>query len=270
MKALDRLEGFIREMVERPAALLGSRRLHPMEMAAAVTRALEGGALPLADRVLVPDVYTIQLHQDDFARFAGARQTLEREFAEYVHRLALERGLTLSAPATVTIQPGTGPRPGTVQVQTRYSDHAATPASPARRDKPASRPTGAGPLHTEGLAPPRGAPSPPAPAPRPDGAAVAWALETLDEGGHVLQRHPLGESGVIIGRNTEAGLTVADPEVSRRHARIDFVAPRFYLQDLGSTNGTLVNGRKVSGRHPLADGDTIHVGRSRLRVRRGG
>jgi hypothetical protein len=263
MKALDRLESFIREIVERPAALLGGRRLHPMEIAAAITRALETGALPLVDRVLVPDVYTVRLSPEDHALFAGARRSLEREFAEYVHRLALERGLTLAAPASVTIEQSATVRPGAVDVQTRYTDDAAAAAAPV----PAARRTIPAQAHTELIAPTRDGT-----APRKrsaEGAAGTWTLEVLAEDGTVVRRQPLAASGIVIGRNAAAGLALADPEVSRQHARIDFLAPRYYLQDLGSTNGTLVNGRKVNGRHPLADGDTINVGRSRLRVRRG-
>ena len=61
MKALARLESFIQDLIERPAWLLSQRRLHPIELAQALTRALEAGALTLADRVLVPDRYTLRL-----------------------------------------------------------------------------------------------------------------------------------------------------------------------------------------------------------------
>jgi FHA domain/FhaA, N-terminal domain len=258
MKALARLEGFIQELVERPAWLLTARRLHPLEMAAAITRALESAALPLADRVIVPDAYVVQLGSEDFGLFDGKRATLEREFAEYVGRLAVERGLTLNAAASVAIVEMPGVRTGTVQVRTRFSEEP-----PQRRDAAGTvmrrRPPGQ-PGLTERVAVHENGPA----------AAGVAALEVVAQDGAVLRRIVLPADTVVIGRRAASAVMLDDPEVSRRHARVEYVTPRYYISDLGSTNGTFVNGRKVNGRHPLTDGDTIDVGQTRLRFRRGG
>jgi predicted component of type VI protein secretion system len=70
----------------------------------------------------------------------------------------------------------------------------------------------------------------------------------------------------VIGREG-TDIVVADPEVSRRHAAIRQHGDGIAIEDLGSTNGTLVNGDKVKGLQPLNDGDSVRVGNTVFRVR---
>ncbi len=70
---------------------------------------------------------------------------------------------------------------------------------------------------------------------------------------------------LVIGRGRSADLVIAEPTISRAHAAIGYEPAGFYLQDLGSTNGTKVNGQ----RSPLArlkDGDDLQLGRLQLRI----
>jgi DNA-binding winged helix-turn-helix (wHTH) protein len=67
-----------------------------------------------------------------------------------------------------------------------------------------------------------------------------------------------GES--IVGRTHEAAAWIDAPRVSRRHARIVVDGGNATIEDLGSKNGTLVRGQKISGLVSLADGDEIHIG----------
>ncbi len=79
------------------------------------------------------------------------------------------------------------------------------------------------------------------------------------------KRYPL--AGIIkeIGRTSECDIVLADDEkVSRVHARLDWDGEGWVLVDLGSTNGTLVNGESVKERR-LSPGDTIEIGDTRLR-----
>src|SRR5439155_7832922 len=76
----------------------------------------------------------------------------------------------------------------------------------------------------------------------------------------------LAKDRVIIGRLAESDVGVPDPGVSRRHAEVRRQDGRFVLSDLGSTNGTLVNGATV-GEHPLEEGDRIKLGNTILEFR---
>ncbi|MDQ4091698.1 MAG: DUF3662 domain-containing protein [Actinomycetota bacterium] len=91
------------------------------------------------------------------------------------------------------------------------------------------------------------------------GGAAAGSL-VLDDG----QRVVVGEDPVTIGRLPECDIVLSDPNVSRRHAEIRRQGNGFVVADLGSTNGTRVNGAGVKERR-LDDGDVITVGGTKVR-----
>jgi len=76
---------------------------------------------------------------------------------------------------------------------------------------------------------------------------------------------PLEGGRYTIGRHPSNDLAVeADSEVSRVHAALEIVGPSWVVRDLSSRNGTRVNGSLISGERPLADGDEVRVGATRL------
>jgi hypothetical protein len=78
------------------------------------------------------------------------------------------------------------------------------------------------------------------------------------------ERVPLSEQVLTIGRLPESAIVLADPNVSRSHAEIRPRGTGYVLVDLGSTNGSRVNGVRVS-EHELVDGDEIAFGNTRMR-----
>jgi DNA-binding winged helix-turn-helix (wHTH) protein len=74
------------------------------------------------------------------------------------------------------------------------------------------------------------------------------------------RRIPLPEGVNVVGRDSECALTIPSGLVSRRHAQIVVSGERATLRDLGSKNGTLVGGQRVSGERQLAEGDEIRIG----------
>jgi pSer/pThr/pTyr-binding forkhead associated (FHA) protein len=77
-------------------------------------------------------------------------------------------------------------------------------------------------------------------------------------------RIPLDEAAATIGRLSDCTVPIPDPQVSRRHAEVRAEAEGYVLHDLGSLNGTTVNGQPVSQRL-LEDGDVIGVGAATIR-----
>ncbi|MEB2314120.1 MAG: FHA domain-containing protein [Sorangiineae bacterium] len=76
----------------------------------------------------------------------------------------------------------------------------------------------------------------------------------------LLQEIDLPRGDTIIGRSSSCQVTLEDPLVSRQHARIRVTGDAATVEDLGSRNGVLVNGRMVTGRQSLVDGDRIRIG----------
>lgn len=72
------------------------------------------------------------------------------------------------------------------------------------------------------------------------------------------QRWPLRRS-ILVGRDATCDIIVADRQVSRYHARFNLSQERITLEDLGSKNGTHVNGQRIQDHVPLQDGDVIQI-----------
>lgn len=89
--------------------------------------------------------------------------------------------------------------------------------------------------------------------------AVQHALVVPNPDGPPI-RVPLGVLAVAIGRTPPADVVIAQPEISRRHAEVALVDGRAVVRDLGSTNGTYVDGRRIDAATPLAPGSGFRVG----------
>lgn len=77
----------------------------------------------------------------------------------------------------------------------------------------------------------------------------------------------LGEE-LIVGRSEKCHIPLGDTYVSQVHARIFRRNGQFFVEDMGSTNGTYLNSRKVAGPTPVNRGDRVRVGRTELELRR--
>ncbi len=78
---------------------------------------------------------------------------------------------------------------------------------------------------------------------------------------------PLGRSGVLIGRGPECTLVLDDEFASTRHARIFSRPEGWFVEDLGSRNGTFLGGSKLTGTAPVGVGSVLRIGRTTLELR---
>ncbi len=99
--------------------------------------------------------------------------------------------------------------------------------------------------------------------PRPGGASVIVIY-----GPELGKRLQLGTAAFEIGRSARCDLPIDQESVSRHHARITFDGNEYWIQDLGSTNGTFVGDNAVQ-KHQLADGEQVRIGRSILKFMTG-
>jgi pSer/pThr/pTyr-binding forkhead associated (FHA) protein len=82
----------------------------------------------------------------------------------------------------------------------------------------------------------------------------------MRSGPTVGKTFPLDAQEVTIGRDAVNIVAINDGEVSRKHARMELRGAKYVIQDLGSTNGTFINGTRVSGMQELNPGDTVSFG----------
>ncbi len=123
------------------------------------------------------------------------------------------------------------------------------------------------------------APAPRAPAPTaPPAAAAASAPRqprrrrppttlVVTDGQMAGTSLPLGRQGVVVGRSPECTLVIDDEFASGRHLRIFPRAEGWFVEDLGSRNGTVVGGVKITGAVPVESGSVVKVGRTTLELR---
>lgn len=97
------------------------------------------------------------------------------------------------------------------------------------------------------------------------GTRDAWLIAETGEGLDPGARFDLF-GGLTLGRSGEADVSFDDRYASGIHARLYSRGDRYFVEDLGSTNGTLLDGRPVSGEQELRDGSQIEIGDTRFRV----
>lgn len=82
----------------------------------------------------------------------------------------------------------------------------------------------------------------------------------MTQGPQPGQTFVLDQDSLTLGRDPSNAIVINDPQISRQHARITHQGGRMVLEDIGSTNGTYVNGIRLANPHALANGDVVGLG----------
>ena len=269
MGVLQRFERRLEGMVGLAFARIFKGKVHPAEIAKALQReADEQRSVVGEGRVLAPNVYIVRLGETDYGHLGQWSDQLADELADMVSEHIDDEGYQVFDKVTVRLEQDDELPTGVFEV----SSHVADPARPLpREDVPAGAPPmGGGHPPLPPLPPLRGRAAGDTGAQSPSVVGRAGARHT-----HVLvvdgpgTRHELTTGRNVIGRGTEADIRLPDTGVSRKHVDVVLEGGVATVEDLGSTNGTLVNGRRIS-RQALADGDVIRIGHSVLVYRQDG
>ena len=264
MGVLQRFERRLEGMVGLAFARIFKGKVHPAEIAKALQREADEQRNVLGEgRVLAPNMYVVRLGPVDYDNLAEWSDQLAAELADMVTEHISDEGYQTFDDVQVTLERDEELPTGVFEV----SSHVADQARPPAREAPA--PAANGHLSAAHPALP---PLPPlrgrvaTDTGRQSPSVVGRAGSRLQ---HVLvvdgpgTRHVLSSGRNIIGRGTEADIRLPDTGVSRKHVDVVLDHGTAIAEDLGSTNGTLVNGRRIS-RQPLSDGDVIRIGHSVL------
>jgi hypothetical protein len=247
--------------------------VQPVELARKLAKEMDEHRSVSVSRVYVPNEYTVYLSPGDRAQFAPYEGSLVGELQEYLGEHARREGYATLTPPRVLLQTDEDLAIGEFGIATRVAQPeelvgAAAPA-PARVSAPPAPPAplAAPPLPDapaatmvyradEPLDEAFGAPEEPE-EPEPEREHVTLAVE-----GRVV---PVSADRIVVGRSRECDVRVDDSNVSRRHFELVRESPgTWVVSDLGSTNGTEVNGRTVQRRTTLDDGDRITIGSTEL------
>jgi hypothetical protein len=223
MGVLQRFERRLEGLVEGAFAKVFRGGVEPVEVAKALQREAADKKAISASRTVVPNEYVVELGPADHARLAPYEAPLAKELAAMVREHAAERRWAFYGPVRVRLEQQPDVDTGTFRVRSAVAE---------------------------------GEPDPVPQAPAQGGPRV-----------RVLTGNPrevaLTDDVLVIGRGSSAGLKLDDTGVSRQHAELRREGDDVVFVDLGSTNGSAVNGRLVE-RVRLTPGDRIEVGRTVL------
>lgn len=102
------------------------------------------------------------------------------------------------------------------------------------------------------------------PGTRMEGLAAELVILTGETDAERVRIRPRGH---VVGRSPDADIRISDPYSSEFHARVGIQDGQVVVHDLGSTNGTYVNGRRVTSPTSVSRGDTVQIGKTILEVR---
>jgi FHA domain-containing protein len=270
---LQRFERRLEGMVGLAFARVFKGKVHPAEIAHALQReATEQRSVLGGGRVLAPNVYVVTLGPVDFDNLSEWSQQLAGELADMVAEHIESEGYQTFGDVEVRLERDQELRTGVFDVASHVGDSAHPPHPGSAVGAPPAS-TGMPPLPP--LPSLRGAPATEHASDTGEGAPVVGHPGRRPGLSHVLvvdgpgTRHVLEPGSNVLGRGTDADIRLPDTGVSRKHADVQLEGGTVTVEDLGSTNGTLVNGRRV-GRQDLADGDVIRIGHSVLVYRQDG
>jgi hypothetical protein len=248
MPPLAAIERFFERLLERPSARLFRARLQPVQLLRRIERAMEAERLASADRTLVPNRFSVHLNPADLAGFGDMTASLATELADGALLFARSHHYTLVDRPTVDLLSDTTVERTDIRVVARFADPIAGRARPGSAEAGGNGHAGSpggGPSDTMVFTVPR----PTAPRARlrvrtPDGATRIVDVDGTD---------------LTIGRAADNDLVLADGRVSRHHGRLTGRRGTLVYVDLGSTNGSRVNGTTV-GELVLGEGDRLEIG----------
>ena len=265
MGPLAALERFFERIFERQTARLFRTKLQPIQLQRRVERAMESERVRDGDRTLVPNRYAIHLAPPDLTALRETHPSLAADLADAALGFARGHGYHLADRPTVSLIADSTVQAGDVRVAASL-DAAARPVAPG----PSAKAKGAG----ADEASKDGAKDEDEDArPRVDQTAVFVVPAVESPRATLREVRPDGstQSFVVdgrpltIGRGPDNGLVVQDGRASRHHARIYGRQGALLLADLGSTNGSWVNDRRVQ-EIALGEGDQIRIGDTLLIV----
>jgi hypothetical protein len=244
MSVLRSLESKLAGLVEGTFSRAFKSEVRPVEIARKLAKEMDEHKVQSLSRVYAPNEYAVWLSPEDAQQFKGYEEELASELAGYLLEHARRERIALLTSPKIEFRTDERLRLGQFGIQARLV------RPPAREhDEPSQGDEGHTMVYSaaDRVREPLREPDPRRPRVR---LRVAGRWE------------PVGPAGVVLGRSRDSDIVLDDPNVSRHHAEIRPSGGSWVVNDLGSTNGVKVNGRRVQGPQSLHPGDVIELGTS--------
>jgi FHA domain-containing protein len=247
MSVLRSLENKIADLVEGTFSRAFRSEVRPVEIARKLAREMEEHKSSSVSRTYAPNEYRVFLSPRDRERFADYEAALAQELAGYLLEHARRERLVLLTRPVVEFETDDRLGLGEFGIQTRMAppegqEDDEAPVEQSGRTMVYSTSE----RHSE---------------PLEERARSRAETALLVVGG---KRMVVGPAGATLGRSRKCDIVVDDPNVSREHAEIRPRGGSWVLRDLGSTNGSSINGRRTDGAEVLKPGDEIELGTSTM------
>ncbi|GHH70379.1 hypothetical protein GCM10018793_04350 [Streptomyces sulfonofaciens] len=270
MGVLKKFEQRLEGLVNGTFAKVFKSEVQPVEIAGALQRECDNNAtIWNRERTVVPNDFIVELSAPDYERLSPYAGQLGDELAGMVRDYAKQQRYTFMGPIKVHLEKADDLDTGLYRVRSRTlaSSSSQTPGNAPPGPAGGYPPQGAPGRGGGGYGyPPQPVGAPPMPAAPPPGMRQGPSgSHPGTMGGQVRHwieingtRHQIARPTMVLGRSTDADVRIDDPGVSRRHCEIRTGTPST-IQDLGSTNGIVVDGQHTT-RATLRDGSRIVVG----------
>ena len=256
---LAAVERFFERLFERPAARLFQTQIDLSQIERALERVMESDRRVQSRKSYVPTNFRVLLNDGDAAALDGDLRTMAGELAESLRVYARAHGYIMLAQPRVEI--GSSSTVPTNDVRA-FAEPVALPAKGNGNSVPGSPLPPRPPTHTP--APPElvGEPTAVYAAPR---TAAPKAQLAIRAPGHQLMLVPVRPGTLRLGRSLDNDIVLPDDKVSRHHGQIGVRLGMLVYTDLGSTNGSFLNGSAVT-EIALGPGDVLQLGSSTVTI----
>jgi Protein of unknown function (DUF3662)/FHA domain len=258
--------GFLKHIEKRMESLVEGvfgrafrRQIHPVEIAKGLTKQMDEGRMVSISRTYAPNDFTVHLSREDTESIRAYQASLNDELIQYASTHAENKNYHLMTPPRIRFETEDTLRFGEFGVTAKLT------GGDGPREKGAPQDTSGQTriFRTEessGGQMDQGTATISADEARRHGLAREIVEIVLGD-----EKHPLeGRGPWSVGRSQENDIVINDPNVSRRHARISRADGGFVVEDLGSTNGTLLDGAPID-RERIEGGDELTFGQSTAR-----
>jgi predicted component of type VI protein secretion system len=249
---LAAIERFFERLFERPSARLFRTHVQPVQIQRRIERAMETGRQRSADRALVPNRFIVHLNPDDLIAFADLADELAAGLADEALSFARSHHYSLSDRPRVDLVADPTVQRADIRVDARLTGPVSDDGAARSSLRGVSAPAGPAPTDSNETAVFR----------LPEATTPRAFLGVTDPDGR-SRAVEIGSGGLTIGRAEDNDLVARDGRVSRHHGRIVGRRGTLIYLDLGSTNGSKVNGEPVV-EVVLGVGDRLQVGDTTL------